>query len=162
MLFLAFLSGNAHSALHFSFDGHCRLHLFSLPSLERMSNALFTIDTHFLAIYVSRCCYTPLAVPFRHRQAANYTLSLDGRRVAGTTRRAAESPPVKLQEEVGGGAVDVERVRREWEQWRLREETAFAKRLREKASLPGVVCVPRHSLYRGGTRVFFAHVVLRA
>ena len=128
---------------------------------ERVFSARFCIDTLCLAVYLTRCYYTLLDIPFRHRQAANYTLNLDGRRVAGATRRPADGPPVKLQEGVGGTALDVERVRREWEQWRLREETAFAKRLREKASLPGVACVPWHSLYRGSTYVFSAHVVLR-
>lgn len=96
----------------------------------------------FLAMVIA--CYMLHGAPFRHRQAAPHTHTLiimAERQVKVSTRQAAEGPAGKLQGGVGGKAegVDVERVRREWEQWRLREETAFAKRLREKVSFTGVV-----------------------
>ena len=102
------------------------------------------IHLPFPAMDIARCMLH--AAPFRHRQAAPDPLLFDGRQVAGSPKRAAEGQQVELQGEVERKGADVERLRREWEQWRLREETAFAKRLREKVGLPGVVYVPRHSV----------------
>lgn len=115
--------------------------------IQRSTRTTLIIRIPFLALVIARCMlhaarYMLHGAPLRHRQAAAHTLLLMAeRQVAASTRRAVEGPAGKLQGGVGGEAegVDVERVRREWEQWRLREETAFAKRLREKVSFTGVV-----------------------
>ena len=76
--------------------------------------------------------------PLRHLQASpSYATDFDGRGATGSARRISESGVVNLpgEAEGRGAGMDAERARRKWEQWRLREETAFAKRLREKARL---------------------------
>lgn len=59
----------------------------------------------------------------------------------GSGVHALHAMPPSLKgvvDEAVQGRADVSRVWAEWEHWRVREETAFAKRLREKVSTSAV------------------------